>query len=153
MYFETDISCAYCGTKGWKNLTVHHIENPLDNAYDNQIVLCYLCHGKYNNGEINKAEIVAMKRILIYKTLTQQGLSAIKNAARKKEGVPGMDFALNHLIEMRYLTKGGYLFRGGPGDKTDILSLYKITENGRDLYNKWLRQTRFKPVREKSNEQ
>jgi len=135
-------------------LTIHHInEDRSDNAYDNQIVLCSQCHDNYHNKNITKDEIVRIKRLLIYKTLSQYGVNAIKIASKKTEGVAGMDFMLNHLIEMGYITKGGYLFRGGPGDKTDILSLYNITEKGRSLYKRWLKQSRIKPRKGNSSEQ
>jgi hypothetical protein len=80
LFSETDGSCAYCGIKDYRVLTIHHIiqQEPKDESYDNKIVLCHNCHHLYHQGKgPTKDDLVAIKRRLIYKTLTQQGVNVI----------------------------------------------------------------------------
>ena len=46
LLIETDGSCANCGLKSDRALTVHHIEQsaPKNEDYDNKIILCHNCH-------------------------------------------------------------------------------------------------------------
>jgi len=50
---ETDGSCAYCGIKDYRVLTIQHIiqRKPKDESYDNKIILCHNCHHLYHQGK------------------------------------------------------------------------------------------------------
>ena len=45
LFLETDDSCALCGLKDTRALTIHHIEqsDPKNENYDNKLVLCHNC--------------------------------------------------------------------------------------------------------------
>lgn len=53
VFGETDGSCAYCGIKDYRVLTIHHIiqQEPKDELYDNKIVLCHNCHHLYHENK------------------------------------------------------------------------------------------------------
>jgi len=141
IFFETDNSCAYCGIKGRINLTRHHIDgNRKNNKYENLIVFCHNCHHQITKEEADsRQKIKKIKRLLIYKTLTPWGINAIKMAYRSNGEVVGPEFLLSHLVDMGYLEKTGYAFKGGIKDETEILSKFKITLEGHALYNNWLK--------------
>jgi 5-methylcytosine-specific restriction endonuclease McrA len=73
LFSETDGSCAYCGIKDYRVLTVHHLiqQEPKDESYDNKIVLCHNCHHLYNQRKgPSEDDLRSIKKRLIYKTLT-----------------------------------------------------------------------------------
>jgi len=116
---ETGGACAYCGTKDYRVLTVHHIEQqePKDESYDNKITLCHNCHHLYHqNKGPSKADIIAIKKRLICQTLTQQGINAIKEA-RRKGFVVAAPYLVNHIVELGLLKQ------------TDIVSTVVTTEH------------------------
>jgi hypothetical protein len=49
LYGEANDSCANCGVRDRQNLSLHHIDDdPSNNVYDNQIVLCHNCHTRHH---------------------------------------------------------------------------------------------------------
>lgn len=138
LFTECDNSCAICGIRDQRALTVHHIEHgkgSVDNSYDNLIVICHNCHTTYHEGKgIAKSEIQRVKRHLIAKTLTQFGLNALKEAKRKGQ-VYGSPYLLNHLVEMGYLKFHASLMDVGPDQV--VTGEYVITTKGKSLLNKW----------------
>ena len=139
LFFETDNSCALCGQRGIENLTIHHIDvNSLNNDYDNQIVLCYNCHCRFNeNKGIRKEQIEDRKRRLIEKTLTQYGVNALKIAYRNNFGVIAMPFLLYHLVDLGFMSKEEEQM--GYGEQEDATSRFAITNKGKVLYEKWFK--------------
>ncbi len=139
---ETGGACAYCGTKDYRVLSVHHIEQhkPKDESYDNKIILCHNCHHLHHEGKgPSRADIMAIKKRLIQQTLTQQGVNAIKES-RRKGFVVAAPYLVNHLVELGFFKQ------------TDILStvvtvehepaavidaVYELTEDGTALAKKW----------------
>lgn len=143
VYIETEGSCACCGHKDVRALTIHHIEaaEPKSELYDNKIVLCHNCHHGHHQGKGPSAEQVKeMKARLIAKTLTRPGLNALKIAARRG-GVVASPFAVLHLLEMRYLRHMQDLSSTGvgvDGEKEVIIdAIYEVTEEGRALLSCW----------------
>ena len=141
LYAETDGACAICGNKDFRVLTVHHIEqeDPKNEAYDNKILLCHNCHHLYhdNKGPTLTA-IRTIKKRLIYRTLTQQGVNALKEATRKGV-VVGSPHALNHLVEMRLLKFKGVITGLTTGDNrsTAVNAAYELTPDGIAFTKKW----------------
>jgi len=139
LYYETDNSCALCGTKGTSVLTVHHIdENRVNNAYDNLIVLCHNCHSPYHNPNISeptKEEIEDRKRNLIHKTITTFGLNAMKIAHRNNFGVVAFPYMLYHLCELGYMKKEEAQM--GYGEIDDATARFSITQHGSSVLEKW----------------
>lgn len=137
LYTETDDSCAICGIKGIRILTIHHIDtNPSNNVYDNTIILCHNCHNQYHQDKgLTREDIENRKRHLIQKTLTQYGLNAMKIASRNNFGVIAMPFLLYHLVQLDYMTKEETQM--GYGDQEDATARFAITENGKNLLRKW----------------
>jgi hypothetical protein len=138
LFTECDNSCAICGIRDQRALTVHHIEHAgksVDNSYDNLIVLCHNCHTTYHQGKgLAKSDIQKVKRRLIAKTLTQFGLNALKEAKRKGQ-VFGSPYILNHLVEMHYLKFHESLM--GAGADQIVTGEYLITPKGESLLSKW----------------
>jgi len=147
LYMETDDSCGLCGNKGKENLTIHHIDgNDSNNVYDNQIVLCRNCHCRFHEKKsITENDIIERKKHLIEKTLTQPGVAAIKIAYRNKFGVSAIPFLVYHLVDMGYLVKEetiGWVIEDvgeGKGKKVESNVLYKLTDEGKRIYETWLK--------------
>ncbi|MDQ3564784.1 MAG: hypothetical protein M3436_11795 [Pseudomonadota bacterium] len=57
-YLETEDSCAYCGHKDLRSLTIHHLESttPKNEDYDNKMVLCHNCHQCHHEDKGPSAE-------------------------------------------------------------------------------------------------
>jgi|SRR3989344_5473423 len=145
-YLETEYSCAYCGIKDKKSLTVDHIDGrKIKNSfnYDNLIVLCRNCHYQKTNKKIEIEEIKKIKKILLGKTLTVFGVNALKMAKRNKYGVTAIPFLLMHMIEMKMLKMEEILCEESvieDGRKTNSIvseARYTITEEGKRIYKKW----------------
>ena len=136
LFYETDNSCALCGTRGSNVLTVHHIdENSDNNTYDNLIVLC---HSSYHNQHCDKPtfdQIEARKRNLIHKTITTFGLSAMKIAKRNNFGVVAFPYMLYHLCELDYMKKEEAQM--GYGKIDDATARFAITDHGVNIIEKW----------------
>jgi len=137
IYFETDDSCAICGTRGIDVLSEHHIDSDRsNNEYDNLIVLCHNCHHKITNDKgLSKAIIEDRKRHLIHKTMTTYGLNALKIAKRKNFGVIAMPFLLYQLVDLGYMTKEDEQM--GYGEQKDATARFAITEKGKQILDKW----------------
>ncbi|MBI2832668.1 MAG: HNH endonuclease [Chloroflexi bacterium] len=146
LFFETDGACAYCGIKDSRVLTIHHIEKCKlkDESYGNKIVLCHNCHVLHNQKKspTNK-EITAIKKRLIYKTLTQQGANALKEAYRKK-CVLASPYLVNHIVEMQLLEEREIVMEIGEEDDINLegtrvasLVTYELTPKGRQFVKKW----------------
>lgn len=142
LYLETDGSCALCGFRDNRVLTVHHLDQAKskNQAYDNKILLCHNCHDSYHlkKGATDRA-LEDIKRRLIIKTLTTPGLNALKVAYRRS-CVVAMPFLVNHLVEFGYLTlreEVSSLSDDSGRDETVIEAAYTITTKGRRLLDKW----------------
>jgi hypothetical protein len=137
VYAETEDACAICGVRRPEWLSIHHIDgDDSNNAYDNQVVLCFNCHHQYHNEKgLSREQIDERKRHLIMKTLTQYGLNALKIAARNNFGVIAMPFLLLHLVEFGYMNKEERQM--GYGAQEDATARFAITESGRRLVAKW----------------
>lgn len=139
LYLETDDACAICGTRGRRVLTIHHMDGDrTHNSYDNRIVLCHNCHrGYHERGGVTKAQVVARKRQLMIRTLTQYGVNALKIAYRSKSGdVSGMPFQLHHLIQLGYLKQGqAWMIHG----EYPAMAQFTLTPAGRDIVERWLK--------------
>lgn len=140
LYAETEGSCAYCGLKDFRVLTVHHIhqQEPKDESYDNKIVLCHNCHQLYHESKGPSCkDLRDIKKRLICKTLTQQGVNALKEAARKGI-VVGVPYLLNHLVEMQLLelitVSTRYILEKS---ETIASAAYKLTDDGTNFIEKW----------------
>lgn len=142
LFSETEGSCAYCGIKDYRVLTIHHIiqSEPKDESYDNKIVLCHNCHHLYHEQKGPSSEdLTTIKKRLICKTLTQQGINALKEAYRKGF-VIASPYLVNHLIELQLLK---YLdtissFSDDQTNKTvDIEVIYELTDKGKEFTEKW----------------
>ncbi len=138
---ETDKSCAYCGTRDYRVLTIHHIDNSNKKreSYDNKIVLCHNCHHLHTEGKgVTDKEIRDIKKLLILKTLTPQGANALKEAYRKGR-VSGTPYIVAHLVEMKLLEFGeqtsSYGSSTGPSMVTEVV--FKITSEGKEFVEKW----------------
>lgn len=123
------------------DLTIHHIDgNPSNNVYDNQIVICWSCHKSHHDaGDPTEEEIRGRKETLIAKTLTQFGISAMKEAARREGGTVAQPFLVYHLVELGYLEERerqmGYVAPGG--GQIDVTERFTITEEGRRILATW----------------
>jgi len=138
LFSETDGSCAYCGIKDYRVLTIHHIiqQEPKDESYDNKIVLCHNCHHLYHQGKgPTKDDLVAIKRRLICKTLTQQGVNALKEAFRNGL-VVASPYLVNHLIELQFLKLSDTLMEYET-ERQIINAVYELTEKGKRFTEKW----------------
>jgi hypothetical protein len=141
LFLETDGSCASCGLRDRRALTVHHLdqEEPKDEAYDNKVLLCHNCHQCHHQGKgFTVDELRVIKRRLIIKTLTRPGLNALKEAYRRKV-VVAMPFLVNHLVEFGYLE---YLDcvqseETGRGEQVVAQAKYTISSRGRTLLERW----------------
>jgi len=138
LFIETDDTCALCGEKERRALTIHHIDgNSTNNVYDNQIVLCQNCHTRHHSNKgVSKATIVERKRHLIAKTVTQYGVNAMKIAARNNFGVIAMPFLLYHLVDVGYMDK--LEDQMGYGEQEDATARFAINEEGRRVLKAWL---------------
>ena len=137
LFVETDDTCALCGLRGINILTIHHIDsNPQNNVYDNMIVLCHNCHTQHHQGKgVSSEQIIARKKHLIHKTLTEYGLNAMKIATRNNFGVVAMPFLLYHLVDLGFMTKEENQM--GYGNQDDATARFAITDTGKELMKKW----------------
>jgi hypothetical protein len=138
LYGETDDACALCNVKDPQCLTVHHIDdNHSNNTYENTIVLCHNCHQRHHQGKgITREDIERRKKHLIRKTVTHQGMSAMKIAARNGFGVVALPFLLYHLVSLGYMTKEEAQM--GYGIQEDATARFAITDKGREVLARWL---------------
>ena len=138
IFSETDGSCAYCGIKDYRVLTIHHIiqQEPKDEAYDNKIVLCHNCHHLYHQDKGPSIhDLKEIKKRLICKTLTQQGVNALKEAYRKGL-VVASPYLVNHLVELQLLSFKDYI-SSYENDAQIIDAVYELTDKGRLFTEKW----------------
>lgn len=137
---ETDGACACCGIKDYRVLTEHHIEQgePKDHSYDNRIILCHNCHHLYHQGKgPTKEEVIKIKKRLICKILTQQGINAIKESYRKGL-VVAAPYLVNHLIELGYLQqKEIHMTVDTDSDEIVASAIYELTASGKIFAKKW----------------
>lgn len=138
LFQETDGSCAYCGIKDYRILTTHHIvqHEPKDESYDNKLILCHNCHHLYHTDKGPSLEdLQNIKKRLIAKTLTQQGINALKTSYRK-----GIVFAapylINHLVELNLMNFKEPHMTYDSQDHV-IQGIYELTEKGRNFCEKW----------------
>ena len=93
----------------------------------------------HQNKGPSENEIQNIKKRLICKTLTQQGINALKEAYRKGF-VVATPYLVNHLIEMGYLkysiTISSFSDESG-GGTVDIEAIYELTDDGKNLVGKW----------------
>jgi len=138
IFSETDGACAYCGIKDYRVLTIHHIiqQEPKDEAYDNKIVLCHNCHHLYHQDKGPSIDdLKTIKKRLICKTLTQQGVNALKEAYRKGL-VVASPYLVNHLVELQLLNFKDYISSYESDDQI-IDAVYELTEKGKLFTEKW----------------
>ena len=137
IFSETDGACAYCGIKDYRVLTTHHIiqQEPKDESYDNKILLCHNCHHLYHKGGASKEDIITIKKRLICKLLTQQGINALKEAYRKGL-VVASPYLVNHLIELQLLKFSDVIATYEEDDQI-MFAVYELTEKGRQFTEKW----------------
>jgi hypothetical protein len=140
LFLETDGSCACCGIKDIRVLTIHHIiqTEPKDESYDNKLLLCHNCHQSHHEKKgLSDSEILKIKKRLIIKTLTRPGLNALKESYR--HGVVfALPFLVNHLIEFGYLQLESEVETWEDfGKKGVIKAQYSITNMGGELLAKW----------------
>jgi len=139
---ETDGACAYCGIKDYRILTEHHIEQmePKDQAYDNRIILCHNCHHLYHQEKGPfKTDIKKIKKRLICKILTQQGINAVKESYRKGR-VVAAPYLVNHLVELGYIQQTEILSTVGDDTWENSVvadAVYELTEQGKLFAQKW----------------
>jgi hypothetical protein len=140
IFSETDGSCAYCGIKDYRVLTTHHIiqQDPKDESYDNKIVLCHNCHHLYHQGKgPSLQELKDIKKRLICKTLTQQGVNALREAYRKGL-VVASPYLVNHLLELQFLTSPDSIATySDNGGECIIDAAYRLTDKGKLFTEKW----------------
>jgi hypothetical protein len=141
LFVETDDSCALCGLKDTRALTIHHLEQsePKNENYDNKLVLCHNCHHCFHQGKgVTAEDLKNIKRRLIIKTLTLPGINAMKCAYRR-EGVVAMPFLVNHLVELGYLRQGDAIRFDTTDAGVEVITdaMYLVTEEGRTLLEKW----------------
>lgn len=140
LFNETEGSCAYCGIKDYRVLTVHHItqQEPKDDSYGNKIILCHNCHHMYHqNKGPSDADLRIIKKRLIYKTLTQQGINALKEAYRKGF-VVAYPYLVNHLVELGLLRYIQTITSFSDGHQSvDISASYELTDEGMQFTEKW----------------
>ena len=142
LFLETEGSCAYCGHKDRRDLTIHHIaESKRKNEdYDNKIILCHNCHQRHHRrNEPTTEEIEEIKLRLIKKTLTTMGLNAMKYAHRRG-AVEASPFLVSHLVEYGYLAEGEMISSWALDvDSPSVVtsSTYTITDEGKALLIKW----------------
>ena len=141
LFVETDDSCALCGLKDTRALTIHHIEqtDPKNENYDNKLVLCHNCHQcHHQNKGASVDDLKTIKRRLIIKTLTVPGVNALKYAYRKN-GVVAMPFLVNHLVELGYLRQGDPIRSDTTDEGVEVITdaMYALTEDGKAVLEKW----------------
>lgn len=136
LFLETDDSCAFCREPEKENLTIHHIDRNKDNnAYDNQIVICYNCHQRHHQKKtITLEDIKKKKKLLIVKTLTQYGVNALKIAYRKKGIIVATPFLMYHLVDMGYFKETGLQMWS---DDVDMLARFELAQDGKKLLRRW----------------
>lgn len=138
VFSETDGSCAYCGNNDYRVLTIHHINQqvPKDESYDNKIVLCHNCQHLYHEKKgPSKKDLTKIKKRLICKTLTQQGVNALKEAYRNRL-VVASPYLVNHLVELQFLKLSDTLTTY-ENDKQIINAIYELTNTGKKFTEKW----------------
>ena len=141
LHLETDRSCANCGFRDSRALTIHHLEQsePKNQSYDNKLLLCHNCHQCHHQGKgPTDDELFEIKRRLIIKTLTRPGLNALKEAHRRSM-VIAMPFLVNHLVEMGVLEYHDWISSetSEGGDEVISQAKYTISELGLALLEKW----------------
>jgi HNH endonuclease len=138
LFQETDGSCAYCGIKDYRVLTTHHIvqQEPKDESYDNKLLLCHNCHHLYHQDKGPSLEdLQNIKKRLISKMLTQQGINALKTSYRKGF-VFASPYLINHLLELNLMRLKEHHMTYDSDDHV-IQGIYELTENGRNFCEKW----------------
>ena len=139
---ETDGACSYCGIKDYRILTEHHIEQtePKNQSYDNRIILCHNCHHLYHEGKgPSEKDIKEIKRRLIGKILTRQGVNAVKESYRKG-CVVAAPYLVNHLVELGYIRQTEILSNvidDDSGNSVVVTAVYELTELGKLFAQKW----------------
>jgi len=139
---ETDGACSYCGIKDYRILTEHHIEQtkPKDQSYDNRIILCHNCHNLYHQGKgPSEKDIKEIKRRLIGKILTRQGINAVKESYRNG-CVVAAPYLVNHLVELGYIRQTEILSNvidDDSGNSVVVTAVYELTELGKLFAQKW----------------
>ena len=141
LWVETDDSCALCGSREARALTIHHIDgNHTNNTYDNRIVLCHNCHQRFHaqDGDITEGQIRDRKRHLIVKTLTHYGVNALKLACRRRH-VVGAPFLLDHLVDLGLLERGRDIMSHTDDGKDSVVSVcqYLPTTDGVRIVEEW----------------
>ena len=141
IFLESNGSCAHCGIRDSRVLTIHHIErsDPANESYDNKLLLCHNCHQCHHQDKGPSAEeLREIKRRLIIGTLTRPGLNALKEAYRRSM-VVAMPFLVNHLVEFGYLKYVDWISsdESEAGDQVITQAEYRISPNGRQLLEKW----------------
>src|SRR5882672_3534400 len=142
LFIETDDGCANCGFRDTRALTIHHLEQviPSNESYDNKRVLCHNCHQCHHQGKGPSAgDLRQIKRRLIIKTMTRQGLNALTEA-RRRGAVAAAPYLVSHLIEMGYLVCKEEISSWASDDESEkgvIEALYTITRQGTALLGKW----------------
>ncbi len=138
LFSETDGACAYCGIKDYRVLTIHHIiqQEPKDESYDNKIVLCHNCHHLYHQEKgPSQDDLFVIKKRLVCKTLTQQGVNALKEVYRKGL-VVASPYLVNHLVELQFLKFIEYI-SSYENENQIINAVYELTDKGKKLTEKW----------------
>jgi len=149
VYEEADFQCSYCGHRQGLNLTIHHIspgqKGRKDDSYENLIVLCHNCQQNLHNKKgITDKEIRRLKRHLVARYLTQAGINTLRLAYKDEAGVIAFPFLVQHLIDMKLLKliqPVQLLKVGSVGPRAlpeSTASLYKITEEGNKLTERWI---------------
>jgi len=87
----------------------------------------------------SEKDIMDIKKRLIFKTLTQQGVNALKEAYRKGF-VVASPYLVNHLIELQYLKHTNTISSfsdDNSGASVDVDAIYELTDEGKRLAEKW----------------
>jgi len=136
LFLEVGDSCAFCREPEKESLTIHHIDgDKKNNAYDNQIVLCYNCHQRHNQKKaITLEDIKRKKKLLIINTLTQYGVNALKIAYRKKGRIVATPFLLYHLVDMGYFKQTEVEMWQ---DEVEMFASFELTMDGKKLFRRW----------------
>lgn len=119
----------------------HHIiqQEPKEESYDNKILLCHNCHHLYHNNKgPSLQDLLDIKKRLLCKILTQQGVNAIKESYRKGLFV-GSPYLLNHVVELQLLkpTETMSTIELSADKYVVIDAVYQLTPKGRQFAEKW----------------
>lgn len=140
IYLEAHNACAVCGSRDSRILTIHHIDGDSSNSvYENEILMCEVCHVAYNKGHgVSDEDVKVLKRRLIIETLTAFGINAIKATTRRKLGY-GPPYFMDHLVALGYLEFIRYDDEKGlAGPETvPVGAFYGPTDRGKTLLKEW----------------